>query len=417
MKRAMIITVGSGPGVENAIAFTIKKHNPDLVMLFISTQTVATVEKVRQILGEKFANEKIFIRESGDINNVDSLFTSYSGWLEELFGLGYTPDEIVADFTSGTKPMSAALALAGITFKIDSLCYIFSDTRDPEYGRSENAGMTPFSITPNQVYSGQLIEMARNYINRYRFGTAFELLEGVIHPRFLSYKSWLQKVATAFDAWDKFLFGIARTLMDELREHPESKKIQADIIFTQYKKQTGRLLQQAELYQLAVRKTGESQPLSPNECFLLSVDLAADLVHNAGRRKEEGKFDDALARLYRALESVGQIAFLKATGFTTTRAPLDQLPEILKKEFSVHAENGKLTLGLFQTFTALRLLENKTGQLFMSRESHWRTLLGKRNFSILAHGLQPVKKEDVDAFLELIKGLLPGYEKEDWIRI
>lgn len=66
-----------------------------------------------------------------------------------------------------------------------------------------------------------------------------------------------------------------------------------------------------------------------------------DLLANAKRRKDEGRIDDAVARLYRAIEVVAQVALKDRHGFKSSeKVPLDRVPEALRPGWAPRASDG-----------------------------------------------------------------------------
>jgi hypothetical protein len=63
-------------------------------------------------------------------DDADRCFEHFDRIIERLIVEGFAVDEIVADFTRGTKAMSAALVLAAVRHGIPRLRYIASASRD-----------------------------------------------------------------------------------------------------------------------------------------------------------------------------------------------------------------------------------------------------------------------------------------------
>jgi CRISPR-associated protein (TIGR02710 family) len=134
--------------------------------------------------------------------------------------------------------------------------------------------------------------------------------------------------------------------------------------------------------------------------------LTLDLVSNAKRRYEQGKYDDAVARLYRALEMVGQIAYKEATGGSNSDVDSDDLPESLREEYKkryLDPQNGKIKLPLVATFRVLNTINIPLGEKFHELQKNLDGLIFTRNNSILAHGSQPIKKDTCEKFIELMR--------------
>lgn len=125
-------------------------------------------------------------------------------------------------------------------------------------------------------------------------------------------------------------------------------------------------------------------------------ELVRDLMENARRHAARGHYDDAVARLYRATELVAQLRLAHGwgvdtadVGSATNRLPgpaaewLHSLPV---------AASGKKQLGLTRAFQLLALLGDPAGELFNRTSDDVKRWLRRRNFSLMAHGLQPVDR-------------------------
>ena len=122
MKKAMLITVGTGEGVAHGLSYSIKQQNPDYI-LFLATED-SEKNTIPEILkNSKIENYHLII--SKDINDIDNLYKEYEEEVNNVFRKGYKNNEIVVDFTSGTKAMSSALAIVGIFKNVGTVSYIW----------------------------------------------------------------------------------------------------------------------------------------------------------------------------------------------------------------------------------------------------------------------------------------------------
>ena len=143
-----------------------------------------------------------------------------------------------------------------------------------------------------------------------------------------------------------------------------------------------------------------------------------DLLNNAQRRMDEGKFDDATARLYRAAELIAQIR-LYENGLIEKK----RLEE--KKIFHIEKENivknypinvieyvrrhpdfqnpyrDTVRLGLSQDYEVLKILGDKLAIKFLEDEEISNRLF-ERNDTILAHGFTPSKEENTKKLYDKI---------------
>lgn len=132
-------------------------------------------------------------------------------------------------------------------------------------------------------------------------------------------------------------------------------------------------------------------------------ELVHDLMANARRRGREGRYGDAVARLYRAIEAMAQHRLDSEYGIKTSGVPYDQVPEELARRWWDGAGNGggsvgdevlePRKIGLREAYTLLEHFGDDLALRF--RESVVETpknegALTARNMSILAHGFQPV---------------------------
>jgi CRISPR-associated protein (TIGR02710 family) len=141
-------------------------------------------------------------------------------------------------------------------------------------------------------------------------------------------------------------------------------------------------------------------------CTACSKDTASDiflreLLDNTLRTAAQGRYEDAAARLYRAMEMQGQLWLSAATAgaFVNGRckaADAASLTEAVRSlPFCQPDEHGEIKFSLEQLFFALGALGHKQGNAItadcaLGTQSLWRRATRERNSSILAHGVQPI---------------------------
>ena len=154
---------------------------------------------------------------------------------------------------------------------------------------------------------------------------------------------------------------------------------------------------------------------SPHEnlknCYIL-----ASLINNSIRRADEYKYDDAIARLYRAFELIAQIR-LSTYRLNSSDLDIDVLLEKnVSEEFIDNLEktrvDGKIKIGLIKDFEVLDELGDELGKYFAENRNKINNLTIKRNNSILAHGLESLDAEDFEKFKELVERLALSLDKD-----
>ncbi|KUK56371.1 MAG: CRISPR-associated protein, TIGR02710 family [Atribacteria bacterium 34_128] len=136
-------------------------------------------------------------------------------------------------------------------------------------------------------------------------------------------------------------------------------------------------------------------------------ELVGDLLNNAERRATQQRYDDAIARLYRATELFAQIRIEKTKGYKLGNLTLKELDEELRPEYSKYMkENDRLLLGLREDYELLYKMKDPVGNEFKENEGSLLEALKHRNSSILAHGLIPLKEKDYNFVNERLKGFI-----------
>src|SRR5207245_1390146 len=97
-------------------------------------------------------------------------------------------------------------------------------------------------------------------------------------------------------------------------------------------------------------------------------ELVADLLANARRCATGRRFDDAVARLYRAVEALAQTRLRMEYGIgDTSHVPLEELPEGLRAAKAPQAQDGAVWLALQDAYTLLRERGDPLGECFRRR--------------------------------------------------
>jgi len=224
------------------------------------------------------------------------------------------------------------------------------------------------------AYDKFLFDRVKNLFNSYRFGEAKTILSQII---VFDEKEKYEELILAYDLWDKFDHKAAFERLKEVRDERIS----------QNKGFLGRL-NHAEQNRMT---------------FIL-----ADLLNNASRRIEEGKYDDAVARLYRTIELIAQVKLLDygLDDLSDKKFTMDDLKEkkIDPSRYATYADDkGRLRLGLEKKFELLKDLGWEEANRIYLENKRLKDLLKKRNNSILAHGLEPVEKETAEGLFNEVK--------------
>jgi CRISPR-associated protein (TIGR02710 family) len=378
MNKALILTIGTGSGVENGLAFSIKQQNPNYIFFIYSKDSKTTLDKVL----EKIENIEYHSQLFEEINDVESIYKEYIKYIEILINKGYSAAEIVADYTSGTKSMSAALVSAAISKEIGTLSYVYG-TRENDAGRVISNTERTSQLKPNFIFTEQKIKLFKKLFNKNQFENALLVFSDEnIHIDLKSEVEFLKKLAQVYSAWDRFEFKNASDEINQI-DLEIAKKFKIKKTIEEHKK---------ILHSLKVA----------NDNSKLSDLDVKDLYSNAIRRFNEGKYDDSVSRLYRLIEMIGQIEFVKEFNTSNSDLSYDLLPEDMKGNFDGKEKNSKIELGLNDTFRMLKIKDNPQSLIYFNNIEQIKKLLSTRNYSRLAHGQRPIGKDNCKKFIDFI---------------
>ncbi|MBW2341771.1 MAG: TIGR02710 family CRISPR-associated protein [Deltaproteobacteria bacterium] len=384
MKKAMIITVGTGrtgKDIAHAICVSIKQQNPDNIVFIKTNKTDdTTMPFIRQdtILEEKQYEEI----EISDPNDVEKIADECQQAITALSKKGYDLQDMVADYTSGTKAMSAGLTIAAIKCNVGALVYVAGDRG--EGGRVMSGTERPIALQPNRIIADSLFQDAIRLFNIYQYDACLETLmkarKILADPAFIDRMNTLETLSKAYMSWDKFQINESFNLLKESKREklPQEWGIESQI-------KNNRQV----LYKERENKFCEERMV--------------DLLENARRRGEvEKKFDDAIARLYRLCEYIAQFHISqknlyreKDSEVDTSDLDLSNLPANLQEKYRRYRnpKDGKVKLSLHASYDLLFDLDELPGKYFFEDENKTKKFLGLRNNSILAHGFNPVSEK------------------------
>lgn len=381
----MIITVGTGKGVADGIWYSIDQHNPDYVYFLTSDEgNKITIPELQPRLEKGEITYSVFT--TGEINDIDVLYEKYSDCLDEIIKKGYKIGKIIADFTSGTKAMSGALSLVGIFKEIGLISYVSGTGRDKATGRVISGTERISSFFPVKITVDRRLNLFQRFFNTYQYESALKILED-IKSLGGDYKNdvieTLSMLTKAYDSWDKFNFTEALDRFKELRNNEIISKMQ--------------LKQKIEKNKEFLSRENQNE---------YCMERLIDLYLNTERRITEGKYDDAMARLYRVFEYMAQLLLKRNNpAFITSDIDINKLPENIRKKYSsMKNEKGIVELGIKKSYELLKDLNNNAGMsVYKDYKPFLQKYLTQRNNSILAHGFNPVSLKSVSEFKEKLK--------------
>lgn len=320
-----------------------------------------------------------------ELESPDDLPALYEVFVRKLRDLRqkYPDAQCIADYTGGSKTMSVALVLAALEcgWELSLVRGQRADLVKVVEG-TEIASL----VDAAEVRARGQMEEARRLFNAYAYSSAQAILEGIVRSAPIS-RELMQRIQNwvvlcrGFDAWDRF---------DHQRAFQILQTVQSHIV---------------PQWRFLKRLVGQDRPSG--------YEPVLDLVRNAERRAAQGRYDDAVARLYRALELLAQIRLRAAYQIDTGDVKLESLPLEVRSRYEKRQEmeaalgrDRVLKLGLRDAYELLAELGDPVGRVMKEKEGRLQYVLSQRNQSILAHGTSPIRKEEYRRVHEIAVDLI-----------
>ncbi|MCL5271401.1 MAG: TIGR02710 family CRISPR-associated CARF protein [bacterium] len=397
--RAIIMTVGlpgdQGGNVLDALQLDLDTLKPDRLILIASAQSQANAQRLAERSGLESGQCEIVLLDSA--HDMDEVFRRTNAVIEQLVARGYTPEQIAIDYTSGTKVMGSGAVLSAVYNRIMELRYV-TGLASAHLG-PERARHRILTTKPGAVFAYQELINGRAMMLDLRFRSACAALETVqedlLTPRDRRLRLSLLRLARAYDEWENF--------------YPDRfLELYTGVAFEGEGLEVFRMSEE----QLA----GVRGVAGERAAGTLGPHIITDLYNNAVRRLAAGRTDDAMARVYRALEMLGQWVLARDFGLDINDVDSRRIPPRDRIGFEAlrSLDDGMIRIGMRKAYDLLIILDAPVGRKLLT-EPVIREFLDRRTGSILAHGLLPVEPDDGRRYMghayELLKVEIPTLDQ------
>lgn len=385
MTKAMIISVG---GTEQPIIKSIHHHKPEFVSFLASQKTVGTISKVKEESKTLSYESQITIIDLE--NDLTHCYEKSNEAIKRVVNKGYAKENVIVDYTGGTKNMTAALTLASISHGF-SYSYVGGEKRTKNgVGIVEDGHEKTYeSINPWDFLAVTEKKKLIDFFNTYQFKATKAIINSLMDKN-IKNKYLFKKIGfiiEGYSEWDLFRHSSAlekfkRAKIEEIMEAQ-------DEIFVRFAKDTNTLLDFLK----------QSKECNDKPCRFYMLDLFS----NAQRRQEEEKVDDAILRLYRIVEMIAQERLLEKHGIDTSNVKKDQIPESLRSYYEEKSNhNEKIKISFNDAYILLNARGDELGKTFIDNQAAFKNVQQSRNNSYLAHGFTPSKNETYKKLEEFI---------------
>lgn len=296
-------------------------------------------------------------------DDFDDIYKKVTAWLEMHL---VNSEKIIADYTGGTKTMSAALVAATLENESVALQLITGSRGNLVKIETGSEFAMPACVTATR-FRHKVVESLTAW-QRYAYQDVVSRLSAVVLPEDSQLRAEHQRtldVSRALMAWDRF-------------DHQ-----QAYTIISRYRQVLGK----NEIFQPLLG----ALDLLNKDCPAQAPMRLYDLWRNAQRRATQQRYDDAVARLYRLLEWSAQWLLKESTGIETADVPVDRIPNGITL---TQNREGKYQAALLNAWELVACYgDDGIKDFWCKQKSTVLDLLKARNHSILAHGFTPLGEE------------------------
>jgi len=344
---------------------------------------------------------KTVVRGAPDPEDFMSCQKTFESALKD--SLNYDVEQIIINYTGGTKPMAAALVHTALTQLTDvktvTLDYVGGIERD-EKGRVKGRMRSIKHVKPFiDEKMRRTIELARHY----SFPQALSLLGGT---ELIGKSKFIRDSLEALNHWDHFRYEEAHGAILDLKKQAEvlieddPTHIPDTII--NLSKTSGRISNLVKhLRKLEDGRDETLRPFSsdPEGLALLSLDA----YNNAERRKYEGRWIDAVLRAYRSIEVAVQSVLISKHSINPWHPDWNKLDErtILDSLAKLNIKHMPEQISLYAGYSLIEALDGELGA-----RDELQKLMTMRNHSYLEHGFQRVSKKGSESSLVHSKRIL-----------
>ena len=419
--KALILSCGGSP---KPLKDCINEFDADLVYFLHSDDSKEITCEI--INDTNLSKDQYKLKH---VTNHESLDESFAKSREIIKELQKDYDEILVDFTGGTKPMVAGLVLAAIG---ENCQYSYVGGKGIDSRDKNGLGIVKDGFEeikqqkdPYDLFAVMEFEKGMDFFNRYQFGAAKinfqEATKKLESKNLKALASLYLQLVDLYDLWDKFNNKTEKnhtlnSILSQIYDKINSSENLKNYLNEEYPDFIPQIQNNIEFLKLKISRRGKIKP-EDVKYYL------PDLLNNAKRRIEEGKYDDAVARLYRAIELIAQTSLVEQdlidvntlnshAMFQIDNRKLNKtynfkLQQLLLSWPEYNQSKKSLKITLQKSYKLLNVLGIDFAKDYLN-DDDLSNKIGLRNRSILAHGLTAISEDDANDLYEKVL----NYSKE-----
>lgn len=407
--KALILSCGGSP---EPLIFCIEDYEPDFTYFLCSNDSVDIAHDIAKNcnLGDNQFNVKV-------VKNHECLEDCFAKSREVIKELQSKYDNVHVDFTGGTKPMVSGLVLAAIG---EECTYSYVGSKNSESRDKDGLGVVQNGFEsikdqrdPYDVFAVMEFNRGMDFFNRYQFEAAKvnfdEACKKLESENLREIAELFSRIVDVYDSWDKFNNLYKKKPIKTAFYNILNDIENSDNLKRYFEQEHPDFLSQ-------IKNNHEFLELKVSRKGMIELDnvkyYLPDLLNNAYRRIEEGKYDDAVARLYRTIELIAQLGLtdegliksevlMQNKEFKIDLNIIDKLDDDEIKSFvyqlreyekALRYGKSHIGIGSDQSYRLLSKCDIDYACDYL-KDKKLKTNVGSRNGSILAHGLNPIDKK------------------------
>jgi CRISPR-associated protein (TIGR02710 family) len=339
---------------------------------------------------------------AGHENSADDSFAHFDQVIGKLLAGATKPEEILVDYTRGTKVMSSALVLAAVRHELPVLRYLTSEKRD-KLGMVVPGTEVVSEVRTAIVMAQKRFDEALMFFRQCNFAAATIVLEEAALTS--GWPNALRNAAAAvcclaqfYAAWDRLDYSTAVATASgpafvDMADLPDRFRA---------------FLPCAEV-RTWVRRLAEKLPEDPKLKAAPLRCLLVDLFANGERRLRHHQYEDSLLRAYRVLELLGQVRLFDRGLDSAALDPNDPIivefqTSLAKKKSALLTSDRKdrlLQAPREKVGRLLKHLKDDFGQRLINAAEVGSVKAKSRNNSVLIHGFDAVAGSDPEPLRKL----------------
>lgn len=314
-------------------------------------------------------------------DDLDRIYLDCKAAIEDI-SQRFAGGSIVADYTGGTKSMSAGLVMAALEYP-NVLLQIVTGSR-ADLIKVQDGSQCTAPANSDQIRFQRLMAPYQQAWTRYAYSEAEAGLKSLRPPADNELRGQyfrFRDLSRAFAEWDNFNHREAHRILSNYASGPLAAYLQTVCL-------------------LADEAAGSEAHIAKQQQKQEAARLL-DLYRNAQRRAAQGRYDDAVARIYRLIEWTAQWLLQTKAGIDTGNVKPAQIPDSLTL---TQNRNGQWQAGLFVAWQLVKYKTEGAAARFIAEQEHiMLNHIQTRNGSILAHGFEPIRAGEwhsLNAWLE-----------------